>query len=219
MNNQELFREMSQAVIEGHRDRAEQLAEQSLQAGINPREAIEMGFTPGIREMGQLWEEGEAFLPELVMSAEAMKAGIEILRPQLEKQNQSAPTMGTVVIGTIEGDIHDIGKSLVASLLSASGFQVYDLGVDVPIDRFVDEVRDRKADILGMSALLTTTMTGQKKVIEKLREAGLRDKVKVLVGGAPVSPLWATEIGADGAPSGAMEAVQMARQVIGTPVA
>ena len=219
MSNQEIFKSMSRAVIDGDTDRAESLAKKSLESGINPRESIESGFTPGIREMGRLWEEGEAFLPELVMSAEAMKAGVEVLKPELEKRNESAPTLGTVIIGTIEGDIHDIGKSLVASLLSASGFQVFDLGVDVPIERFVQEAKDKNADIVGMSALLTTTMIGQKKVIEKLREIGLRDKVKVLVGGAPVSKKWAAEIGADGAPSGAMEAVQMARSIVSTKVA
>lgn len=213
MDKQELFEKMKNAVVEGDKGAAMESAHQVLEQRIKPREAIENGFTPGITEMGELWEEGEVFLPELVLSAEAMKAGIEILKPEMEKRNETAPTLGTVVIGTIEGDIHDIGKSLVASLLAAAGFNVIDLGVDVPVDKFIDEAKSNNADFIGVSALLTTTMAGQKKVIEKLKAEGMRDQVKVLVGGAPVSKKWASEIGADASPTGAMEAVQTARKM------
>jgi trimethylamine corrinoid protein len=211
METSELYSKMSNAVIEGDKDAAVEAAREVLKMSVNPREAIEMGFTPGIKKMGDLWEEGEVFLPELVLAAEAMKAGIDVLAPELARQNQAAPTMGTMVIGTIQGDIHDIGKSLVASLFSASGYKVIDLGVDVPPERFIEEAKANNANVIGMSALLTTTMIGQKKVIDLLKAQGIRNKFRILVGGAPVSKKWAEEIGADGAPAGAMEAVQAAR--------
>jgi trimethylamine corrinoid protein len=213
MSNPEIFEMMKNSVMEGDSEQAASLGKKALGMGITPGDAIEKGFTPGIQKMGEMWEEGEVFLPELVLSAEAMKNGIDVLRPELERRNEKAPNLGTVVIGTIQGDIHDIGKSLVASLLSATGFQVFDLGVDVAPEKFVEEAVSKKAAIIGMSALLTTTMLGQKKVIDILTSRGIRKQFKVLVGGAPVSRDWAREIGADAAPAGAMEAVQTAREM------
>jgi len=218
METKELFEKMCKAVMEGDQDEAVGMGKMALEMQVDPRKAIEEGFTPGIKKMGELWEEGEAFLPEIVMSAEAMKAGLDVLKPEMEKRQEVAPSLGTVVIGTIEGDIHDIGKSLIASLLSATGFVVHDLGVDVPVEKFIEEAKEKKATIIGMSALLTTTMIGQKKVIDILKSQGIRDNYRVLVGGAPVSKKWAREIGADGAPTGAMEAVRAARDLVKTGV-
>jgi corrinoid protein of di/trimethylamine methyltransferase len=214
MEKSEIYGKMQQAVMEGDKDKARQAATQALEAKLDPRQAIEEGFSPAIKKMGELWEEGEAFLPELVMSAEAMKEGIEVLKPEMAKRQESAPNLGTVVIGTIHGDIHDIGKSLVAALLAAVGFKVFDLGVDVPAEKFVEEAKAHNADIIGISALLTTTMPGQKKVIELLNAQGIRSRFKVLVGGAPISKKWAQDIGADSAPMGALEAVQTARSMM-----
>jgi len=214
MEKKELYEQMFEAILNGEKDNAIKLAEKSIEMGLNPREAIEEGYVPGIDRVGELWEEGEYFLPELVMAAEAMKAAMEVLKPEFEKKEEEVPQMGAVVIGTIEGDIHDIGKTLVASLLSAAGFRVIDLGVDVPIDRFIEEAEKNDVDIIGMSALLTTTMTGQKKLIDKLTIEGKRDKYKILVGGAPISKKWGKEIGADAAPMNAMEAVRTAKELV-----
>lgn len=215
MEKKALYAKMFDAVLNAEKDEAVELAKTSIEEGLDPRETIEEGFAPGINKVGDLWEEGEYFLPELVMSAETMKAAIEVLKPELEKKNENAPSLGIVVIGTIEGDIHDIGKTLVASLLSAAGFTVIDLGCDVPVDRFIEEAEKNNADIIGMSALLTTTMTGQKKLLDRLVEKGIRDKFKVLVGGAPVSKKWGREIGADDAPTNAMDAVRIAKMLVG----
>ena len=161
-----------------------------------------------------MFEEGEFFLPELMRSAEAMKAAMTIFKPVLMKGKEDR-SLGKVVIGTIEGDIHDIGKTLVASLLSAEGFEVYDLGADVPISTFIDKAVEVDAQIICMSALLTTTMVGQKKLIDQLKEKKLRDKFKILIGGAPISKKWVEEIGADGSAENAVSAVKLARKVLG----
>lgn len=187
-----------QAVLDGDADAARALASRTLADGRDILEAIERGFTPGIRAAGRRWEEGEYFLPELAFAAEAMKAAMEILHPALSESRRAGSSRGVVVIGTVEGDIHDIGKSLVATLLAAGGYDVVDLGADVPGERFIDEVVRREADFLCMSALLTTTMPAQKAVIGMLAECGRRDRVRVVVGGAPTSAQWAREIGADG---------------------
>jgi len=214
MEKSELYKKMYDSVMSGDKAAAKQAAQAVLEEGLDPRNAIEEGFVPAINKAGELWEEGEYFLPELVMAAEAMKSGISVLEGELARRNESAPVIGKVIIGTIEGDIHDIGKSLIAALLSAAGFEVTDLGVDVPVSRFVEEAKLKSADIIGISALLTTTMIGQRKVIEKLKEEGIRDRFRVLVGGAPVSKKWAEEIGADAAPMSAAQAVQIARNLV-----
>jgi len=214
MNKNELYKKMYDAVLVGDKETSVELAEESLKMGLDPRRTIEDGYTPGIDKVGELWEEGEYFLPELVMAAEAMKAAIEVLKPELEKKKESTPNIGTVIMGTVEGDIHDIGKTLVSSLLSAAGFSVIDLGADVPIGKFIEEAKRNNADIIGLSALLTTTMVNQKKVIEKLKEEGIRDRFKVIVGGAPISKKWGNDIGADDAPMSAMEAVKSAKELV-----
>lgn len=195
------------AVLDGDADTARSLAERALDDGADLLQTIERGFAAGIREAGAKWEAGEYFLPELAFSAEAMKAAMEVLHPVLRAGAQTGGSKGVVVIGTVQGDIHDIGKSLVATLLAANGFDVVDLGADVPLERFADEVTARRPDFLCMSALLTTTMAGQRRVIELLAERGVREGVRVVVGGAPTSAEWAREIGADGHASSAAAAV------------
>ncbi len=211
-----IFVEMRDAVIRCDREAAGRLAQQAMEQEVPPVRALEEGFVPGIRKVGDLWEEGEYFLPELLSAAEAMKAAMAVLEPALRDAGGGEPTSrGTVVIGTIQGDIHDIGKSLVAALLAAMGFKVVDLGPDVAFQRFIDTVREEKADLLCMSALLTTTMGGQGDVIRMLDEEGLRRDVRVLVGGAPVDAAWAERVGADGYAPNAMDAVRAAERVLG----
>jgi corrinoid protein of di/trimethylamine methyltransferase len=206
----DLFDDAREAVLKGDRPAAEGAARRALETDADPLAVIEKGFVPGLREIGRLWEDGEAFLPELVTAAEAMKAAGAILHPALASRGQAVKARGRVAIGTIEGDIHDIGKTLVATMLAASGYETRDLGVDVPVVRFVDEARSFDADFICISTLLTTTMTGQKRVIDLLIERSLRDKVRVLVGGAPCSERWALEIGADGYAPDALSAVRLA---------
>lgn len=211
----ELFQKMAQSVIDGEVELAEELARQALAQGIDPLRAINEGFVIGVNTVGDQFACGEMFLPDLVLAGEVMKAAVAILEPEMTRRGTHREMLGQVVIGTVEGDIHDIGKTLVATMLSASGFQVYDLGVDVPIARFVEKALEVKADIVGLSALLTTTMVRQKDVIEALEEAGVRPQVKVMVGGAPVTRGWAEEIGADGYSEDAIGAVAVARQLVG----
>ncbi|MBC7228201.1 MAG: corrinoid protein [Thermoflexales bacterium] len=210
----ELFRAMAQSIIDGDPDVAAELARKAIEAGIDPLEAINKGFVPGVDSVGEQYSRGEMFLPDLVLAGEAMKAAIAVLEPEITRQGGQRQTLGTVVIGTVEGDIHDIGKTLVATMLSVGGFRVYDLGVDVPITTFVEKAREVNADIVGMSALLTTTMVRQRDVIEALEDAGLRSRVKVMVGGAPVTRAWAQEIGADGYSEDAIGAVAVAKQLV-----
>lgn len=210
----DFHQQCANAVVKGLKDEALALAARVVEEDLDVLDAIENGFSKGIRTVGQLWENGEYFLPELAFSAEVMKAAMDVLQPALKRNNESTRTKGTVVVGTVQGDIHDIGKSLVATMLSANGFSVFDLGNDVRHGRFVDEVARTNADLLCMSALLTTTMVGQVRVIELLRERGLRDRVKVLVGGAPASHQWASEIGADGYADNAVEAVRVASSLV-----
>lgn len=211
---EEFLKDCALAVLEGDGGRAEGLAKEALEKGFPLLEVIEGGFVKGIREVGRLWEEGELFLPELVMGAEAMKKAMAVMQPGLNDDGGKLNVLGHVVIGTIEGDIHDIGKTLVATLLSANGFEISDLGADVPVSRFVEEAEARNADCIAISALLTTTMNGQKKVIEELERRSMRSRVKVMVGGAPCSEDWANEIGADGYAGDAVAAVSLARNIV-----
>jgi corrinoid protein of di/trimethylamine methyltransferase len=216
MSTDELYQAMSQSVIDGEPEQAEELAQKAVSLGLDPLETIDQGYTHGMNVLGERFAQGEVFLPHLVMGGEAMKAAIAVLEPELARRQQQRQVLGKVVIGTVQGDIHEIGKSLVATMLSANGFQVFDLGVDVPVSTFVEKASEVEADIIGLSALLTTTMLNQGKVIESFQEAGLREKVKVIVGGAPVSPSWAEEIGADGYSENAVGAVALAKRLVGT---
>jgi len=213
--SEELFKNMAQAVIDGDDEAAAALAQQALDQGIDPLEAINKGFTPGMDVVGELYSTGEYFLPDLILGGEAMKAALAVLEPALKAAGQAREVLGKVVLGTVKGDIHEIGKSLVGSMLAANGFEVYDLGIDIESSEFVAKVQEYQADILGLSALLTTTMLHQREVIQLLEEAGIRDQVKVMVGGCPVTPGWAEEIGADGFAEDAAGAVAIAKRLVG----
>jgi len=211
MSLEDLLKEMAQSVIDGEPELAVALAQKGLQAGYDPLEMIEKGYAKGIQVVGELFAKGEYFLPHLIIGAKAMQDAIAVLEVELLKHRQTRHTLGTVVLGTVKGDIHEIGKSLVGTMLTAAGFRVHDIGVDVPVERFVDMVKETGANLLGLSALLTTTMQGQNEVIKALREAGIRDQVKVMVGGAPVTQGWANEIGADGYAEDAIGATALAK--------
>jgi len=213
MSNEEFLGMVKKAIVTGNKDEAEQLAQQAISEKMDLNEVIEQGYILGIQEVGRLWEEGEYFLPELITSAECMKAAMEIMKPELEKAHITTRSAGKIVIGTVEGDIHDIGKNLVSSILSANGFDVVDLGADVKLDQFIEKADEVNADLICLSALLTTTMTGQKKLIERLKEKGLYGRFKVMVGGAPVNQKWADDIGADGYSENALTAVGAAKKL------
>jgi corrinoid protein of di/trimethylamine methyltransferase len=215
----ELFEKMAQSIIDGEADIAEDLANQAIAAGIDPLAAINQGYVVGVNHVGDEFAVGNAFLPELVMAGEAMKAAVATLEPEMARRGTVRQVYGKVVLATIEGDIHDIGKTLVGTMLSASGFEVYDLGVDVPIMEIVQKAREVGADIVAVSALLTTTMVRQRDLIEAIDDVGLRSSVKVMVGGAPVTREWVKEIGADGYSEDAIGAVQVAKALLGVGVA
>jgi len=215
MKKEELYAKMAKAVIEGNKSEAENLAREAVKAKLDLIEVIEKGYIPGIQKVGELWEKGDYFLPELITGGECMKAAMAIFQPELDKAKIKTKSKGKVVIGTVEGDIHDIGKNLVASMLSANGFDVIDLGADVKLEKFVEKAEETKADFICLSALLTTTMLGQKKAIELLKQKNLYGKYKVLVGGAPANQKWADEIGADGYAENAMLAVKLVARLKG----
>lgn len=205
--------EMKAAVVDGDIERARTLAEQAVAAGADLVEAVEQGYAAGIRQVGQLWEEGEYFLPELVQGAEAMKAAMGVINPALAAGRSAHQPKGRVVIGTVHGDLHDIGKTLVGTLLEANGFEVHDLGSDVPVDAFMAKVKEVDANIVAASALLTTTMSVQKELVERVAADGLADKVQVLIGGSPTTPGWAQSIGAAFAEN-AQRAVEIAESLV-----
>ena len=213
--SKELFNAMKQSIIDGEVEQAEALARKALEQNVDPLEAVNQGFVPGVNYVGEQFAAGDMFLPDLVLAGEAMKTAVAVLEPEMKKRGSERQMLGKVVLGTVKGDIHEIGKTLVATMLSASGFQVFDLGVDVPIVQFAEKARQVKADIVGVSALLTTTMVGQKAVIEALDDMGLRPQVKVLIGGAPVTRGWQEEIGADGYSEDAIGAVAVAKRLMG----
>jgi len=211
----ELYAQMKQSVIDGEAEDAERLAQEGLDAGLSAGDILDLGFVKGIEEVGDLFGRGEFFLPELVQGAEAMKAAVAVLQPALDASNEGRKTLGVAVAGTVAGDIHEIGKTIVCSMLSAAGFTVTDVGCDVPVETFVERVKEQQPDLLLLSALLTTTMPNQQKTIEALKAAGLRDGVKVMIGGAPTTRAWADEIGADGYAEDAIEAVATAKTILG----
>jgi corrinoid protein of di/trimethylamine methyltransferase len=212
--SEKIFAAMAQSIIDGEDDVAIDLAQQAIAEGIDPLDAINKGFIIGVKQVGDAFSCGDAFLPELVMAGEAMKAAISILEPELVRMGTKREMLGKVVLGTVEGDIHDIGKTLVATMLSAAGFDVYDMGVDVAITEMAGKAREVGADIVAVSALLTTTMVKQRDVIEALEDMGL-EHIKIMVGGAPVTRSWMEEIGADGYSEDAIGAVAVAKELMG----
>lgn len=214
--SEEIHENLAQAVIDGEVEDAEKLARQALELGMDPLTCINEGLTKGIQRVGELFSAGEYYLPELIIGADVMKAALDILEPAM-LAGQKREVVGKVVLGTVEGDLHEIGKTLVGTMLIANGFQVIDIGVDKTSSDFIAAVKESQASIVGASALLTTTMLQQKKLIEALEEAGLRDQVKVMVGGAPVTASYAKEIGADGYAEDAISAVDIAFRLIDAP--
>jgi corrinoid protein of di/trimethylamine methyltransferase len=210
--SQEILDRLTQAVIDGEPEDATEAAQEALDQGLEPLDCINNGLTPGIDRVGELFATGEYFLPDLILGGDAMKAALELLEPAL-KGDQEREILGHVVLGTVEGDLHEIGKTLVGTMLTANGFQVTDIGVDKPAAEFVNAVKETGATLVGASALLTTTMLHQQEVIDALREAGLGDQVKVMVGGAPVTESWAEKIGADGYAEDAISAVAVAKKL------
>jgi trimethylamine corrinoid protein len=212
--NEEILRGIVKAVEDGDGEGCAMLASKALAGGVKPLEVVDGGLSAGLRSVGEKFGRGEMFLPDMMMAVEAMKEGMKVVQPSLDKMKTSVKSLGTVVIGTVFGDIHDIGKSIVATMLEMNGFKVVDLGVNVSTGSFVQKVKEVKPDVLGLSALLATTMREQKEVIEAVRREGLRDRVKIIVGGAPVSEHWAREIGADGYGANAEMAVRLVRKLV-----
>ena len=211
--SEELFKEMAQSILDGEEDVAAELAQKALDTGMDPLVAITEGFMPGVNEVGDSFACGQAFLPELVMAGEAMKAAIAVLEPAMKASGSERKILGKVVLGTVEEDIHEIGKSLVGTMLTSSGFEVHDMGVDVSTADLIAKAEEVGADIIGLSALLTTTMVKQKEVIDEITKRGL--KFKVMVGGAPVTKEWVHKIEADGYSEDAIGAVNVAKELMG----
>jgi len=209
-----ILEKLSTSVIEGNSEAAKSAVAEVLATHMDPLEAVENGLAKGLREVGRRFEAGEMFLMQLILSGEAMKTGVELLKPEMLRQKKQMAAAGKFLLGTVEGDIHDIGKSIVAAMLTAEGFDVVDMGVDIPDKVFVEKTKELKPNILGLSALMTTTRTKQKDVIEALKQAGVRENVKVMVGGATVTPEWGQEIGADSYGEDAIDATKKARQLL-----
>jgi len=212
---EELLSRLKEAVVNGDPDEVSKLCRKVIEVGIDPLEAIEKALVVAIRELGDKWIRGEAFIADLVAAADAMKVGLSILKNEIVKRGKRVKYIGRVVIGTVEGDIHDIGKTIVATLWETAGFEVIDLGVDVSPQKFVEAIKQYNPDIVGMSALMTTTMIKQKETIEAIKAAGLRDKVKIVIGGAPTTEEWAREIGADGWAPDAISSVELVKKLLG----
>ena len=204
------------AVVDGNAARARAVAERALGDGVEPLALVTQFMAPAMDEVGRRFERGDYFVPELLLSARAMKSAMELIRPLLAARG--GEPIGRVVIGTVKGDLHDIGKNLVAAMFEGGGFEVIDLGVNVTPERFMSAAREKNANIVAMSALLTTTMTSMKTTIEAFTTAGMRNRVKILVGGAPLTKQYADEIGADGFGASAVEAVALAREAVAVPV-
>lgn len=207
-----MLQELAGAVITCKKD-AVLAAVEKAKGELDPSEIIEKGLAAGMNEVGVLFERGKLFLPHVMMAADAMTAGVNALK-DLMPEGSASSKMGVIVNGTVEGDVHDIGKSIVSTMLQSAGFEVHDIGRDVPIKNFVQKAKEVNADMIGLSALMTTTLPGQREVIELLKEEGLREKVKVMIGGAPATQAWADKIGADCYAENASEAVAKAKELL-----
>lgn len=209
-----LLKELEKAVLNYDAEKAKEAAKKVIELKINPLKAIEDGLAKGIRIVGEKFHKNEIYLPHLVMAADAMIEAIKVLESVMSKEQIKSARKGVIVLGTVKGDIHDIGKNIVGSMLRASGFEVHDIGKDVPIEKFVEKALEVNANIIGASALMTITMPAQKELIEELERRGLRSRFKVMVGGGCISKEWAKEIGADGFGRDAEEAVKVAEELV-----
>jgi len=207
------LQQLKQAIKDLNEARAKELAQKALSEGISPLTVIEQGLAAPLREIGEMFGRGELFLTDLVAGAAAMESAMEVVGPALEKSGEKRISKGKLVIGTVEGDIHDIGKNIVSSMIKANGFDIYDLGKDVPCSRFAEKVKEVNPGVVAASALLTSTLPKQEELVRLLTAGGLREKVKVIVGGAPASSVWAQKIGADGYAPDAAQAVDLVKRL------
>lgn len=213
MDKEKLFKEIAESVVEMEDEAVEELCRQTLEEGIDPAETINNGLIPGMDRVSRLYESGEYFLPEVLTASFALNTGIDVLKPHLKKESMDGKIKA--VIGVVEGDTHDIGKNLVRIMSESGGFEVFDLGRDVPLEKFVNTAEEKQADFICMSTLMTTTMGGMKTVIDMLNERGIRDKYKVIVGGGPISRKFAEDIGADAYEEDASSAVRRMKEMKG----
>jgi corrinoid protein of di/trimethylamine methyltransferase len=213
MANEAFFKEAIDSLVNHDKDKAEDVAKRAIAAGVSPQDIMQKGFVVGIRQVGDQFDEGEVYLPELMLAAAAMEAAMEICNEALPEGESE--TRGVIVMGTVEGDIHDIGKAIVCAYLRANGYEVHDLGRDVPVDAFVDKAEEVNADVIGASALLTATMRKQSEIVAELKDRGMRDKVKFVVGGAPCTQEYADSIGADAYASDASDGVKKIEKLLG----
>jgi len=204
----ELLEKVHQSILDGNLEDCQDAVQQAMDTGLSADDILKKGLVPAMAEVGRLFEDGEYFVPEMLIAARAMQGGLDLLKPLLI--SEQVEPVGKVVIGTVKGDLHDIGKNLVSIMMEGAGFEIVDLGTDVPLEKFVNEVKEKKANSLAMAELLTTTMTTMPAVIQALQEAGIRDSVKVMVGGAPVTQEFANQIGADGYAPDASQAARLA---------
>jgi len=214
MDQKEILENLSMAIIKGDEDKAKEYANEVLQNKIDPLKAVEQGLSKGMVTLGERFEKGEVFLPDFLIAADAFNVAIELLKPAMEAQKKQVVKAGAVLIGTVNGDVHGIGKNIVAIVLEANGFGVVDIGVDNPSLKFIEEAQKVKADVIGLSSLMTTTMPAQKEVIDILKEMDLRKKYFVIVGGGPVTKEWADKIGADGYARSAFQAVEVVKKLL-----
>ena len=215
MDHQAILKDLEDAILSGDGGRVRDIAQKAMDAGVDPFTAVEEGLSKGMFEVGNRFESGEAFLPELLMAAETFKAGMEVIDPVIKAQGNKRKIKGTVVLGSVKGDVHDLGKDIVKTVLGIHGFDVIDVGVDVSSLIFIEEAKKNNADIIALSAIMTTTMQYQKEVVDMLRDMGMRDDYKVIVGGGPVSQEWCDQIGADGYGATAVLAAELCGKLTG----
>jgi corrinoid protein of di/trimethylamine methyltransferase len=203
---------LRQCIVDGDDDMATALAEEALQSGVDVLEIVKTAITPGIEQAGKLWHENIYFMPDVVLSAEAFKAAMQVVKPHV--QGRETSSIGKIIIGVVAGDMHDLGKSIVIAMLMGAGFDVIDLGVDVPAETFIEKAKELKPDILGVGCYMTTTMLELKEVVRSLNEHGLRDRIKIMIGGVPTTQQFADEIGADAWGRDALDTVVIAKQLM-----
>ena len=214
MNKEQILENLATAIVDGDDDMALESARAALDAQLDPLDAVDQGLSKGMDIIGEQFQSGEVFLPELLMAASAFKAAMEILKPEIELQKKEIAKQGTIIIGTVKGDLHSIGKNIVGTVLETKGFDVVDIGIDNGALDIIQEAKKVQADVIALSCLMTTTMPAQKEVIETLEEMNLRDKYFVIVGGGPVTPEWANEIGADGYGESAIQAAELVKELM-----